>query len=159
MKGVTKISVCDDISLITFNGIGSDLKFISDVFTTLAAAGINMDMISQTAPTGDKISVSFTVCGHDLIKVLSLIKNYTEKYPKFKPLVTGSNSKIQLFGEEMRHTEGVAAKVFSAVAGAGAQVLMITTSEVDISLLLTSYNLDETLDALQKTFELNEISL
>ncbi|MEG2852513.1 MAG: hypothetical protein RR879_06630 [Hydrogenoanaerobacterium sp.] len=91
MKGVTKISVCDDISLITFNGIGSDLKFISDVFTTLAAAGINMDMISQTAPTGDKISVSFTVCGHDLIKVLSLIKNYTEKYPKFKPLVTGSN--------------------------------------------------------------------
>ena len=159
MNGVTKLSLCDDISLITFNGISTDLKFISSVFTSFSAAGINLDMISQTAPMGDKVSVSFTISGKDLIKVLSLINEYKEEYPELKPLITGSNSKIQLFGEEMRHTEGVAAKAISAVANAGAQVLMITTSEVDISMLLTSYNLDETLMALKEAFSLDTITL
>lgn len=159
MNGVSKLSVCDDVSLITFNGINSDLKFISAVFTELASAGINIDMISQTTPIGDKVSVSFTASGDDLVSILSLIKKYKAEYPLMQPMITGSNSKLQLFGEEMRHTEGVAAKAISAVAGAGAQVLMITTSEVDISMLVTSYNLDEALDALQKAFKLPSIDM
>ncbi|WP_312642224.1 ACT domain-containing protein [Hydrogenoanaerobacterium sp.] len=152
MNGVSKLSVCDDIALVTFNKIGADLKFISAVFTDFAKQGINIDMISQSAPTGDLVSVSFTVAGEDLIKVLALTNKYKAQYPDIKPLVSSSNSKVQLFGEEMRNMEGVAAKAISTVAGADAHVLMITTSEVDISLLLTAYNLEQTIELLETEF-------
>ncbi|RPF48507.1 aspartate kinase [Hydrogenoanaerobacterium saccharovorans] len=152
MNGVSKLSVSDDIALVTFNKIGADLKFISAVFTDFANEGINIDMISQTAPTGDFVSVSFTVASEDLIKVLALTNKYKKQYPDIKPLVSSNNSKVQLFGEEMRNMEGVAAKAISTVASADAHVLMITTSEVDISLLVTDYNLEQTVELLETEF-------
>lgn len=152
MNGVSKISVSDDIALVTFNRIGADLKFISSVFGDFAGQGINIDMISQSAPTGDRVDISFTISGDDLVKVLALVNKYKADYPDVKPLVSNGNSKVQLFGEEMREMEGVAGKAIAAAAAADAHVLMITTSEVDISLLLSAYNLDQTISLLEQQF-------
>lgn len=153
MNGVSKLSVCDDIALVTFNRIGTDLKFISAVFTDFATEGIVIDMISQSAPTGDLVDVSFTVSGSDLVKVLALTNRYKTLYPNIKPLVSSGNTKLQLFGEEMREMQGVAAKAIATVSGVGSGVLMITTSEVDISLLLSSGNSEQILEALEETFQ------
>lgn len=150
MNGVSKLSVCEDIALVTFNRIGADLKFISAVFTDFSKEGVVIDMISQSTPTGDLMNVSFTVAGADLVKVLALTNRYKAQYPNIKPLVSSGNSKLQLFGEEMREMSGVAAKAISTVAEMGASVLMITTSEVDISLLLSGGN--QPLEALEATF-------
>ena len=152
MNGVSKISVSDDIALVTFKRIGADLKFISAVFGDFAEQGINIDMISQSAPTGDRVDISFTISGDDLVKVLALVNKYKADYPDVKPLVSNGNSKVQLFGEEMREMEGVAGKAIAAAAAADAHVLMITTSEVDISLLLSAYNLDQTISLLEQQF-------
>lgn len=150
MNGVSKLSVCEDIALVTFNRIGADLKFISAVFTDFSKEGVVIDMISQSTPTGDLMNVSFTVAGADLVKVLALTNRYKAQYPNIKPLVSSGNSKLQLFGEEMREMSGVAAKAISTVAEMGASVLMITTSEVDISLLLSGSN--QPLESLEAAF-------
>ena len=50
MNGVSKISVCDEIALVSFQRIPSDIATLASIFTRLANAKVNLDMISQTAP-------------------------------------------------------------------------------------------------------------
>ena len=58
MNGVSKISVCDEIALVSFQRIPSDIATLASIFTRLANAKVNLDMISQTAPQGqDRKSV------------------------------------------------------------------------------------------------------
>lgn len=66
--------------------------------------------------------------------------------------MSSGNCKISIFGEEMRGTPGVAAKVFSAVSKVKADIRMITTSEVDISLLVVKADADMTVDAIREIF-------
>ena len=147
MNGVTQISVTEDVSLITFIKVPNDLKIISGIFDAVSEAGINIDMVSQTAPQGQHVNFSFTVGNDDTIKVLSLANSL-----KIKPMVSTGNCKVQLYGEEMPQMHGVFAKVISSVSTTDAELLLITTSEVDISLLVSSALVHEVVDALERDF-------
>ena len=68
-------------------------------------------------------------------------------------LVSGGYSKINLFGEEMVTSCGVAARALAALAGANIEIVLITTSDLDISLLIRQQDEDTALDALHKAFE------
>ena len=69
-----------------------------------------------------------------------------------KPLISGGNVKLQLFGEEMRTTPGVAARAIAALAKAEAELMLVTTSEVDISLLVTKAHSESAVEELKKEF-------
>mgnify|MGYP002422031695 CR=1 FL=1 len=68
-------------------------------------------------------------------------------------LVSGGYSKINLFGEEMVTSCGVAARALAALAGANIEIVLITTSDLDISLLIRQQDEDAALEALHKAFE------
>lgn len=147
MNGVTQISVTEDVSLITFTKVPNDLGVIAGIFRSVSEAGINIDMVSQTAPQGQFVSFSFTVGNEDTVKVLSLVNSL-----KIKPMVSTGNCKIQLYGEEMPRMHGVFAAALASAATTAAELLLVTTSEVDISLLTTSAHLQEALEALERDF-------
>lgn len=155
MKGVSKINVTEDISLVTFNNIPRDLNLTAKILTEFSAQGINIDMISQSAPVGATANVSFTAASSSLLKTLEIINSYREAYPSIRPLVSDCNCKIQLFGQEMRDTPGVAAEAFSVVSGVSNEIMLITTSEVDISILLPRHSMQEAVDSLTAHFGLN----
>ena len=115
---------------------------------------MNIDMISQTTSQGGDISFSFTVAGNDMVKALELLKRTNTEGAAVKPLVSSGNTKIQLYGEEMRDMYGVAARAIDVVARTGAQVVIITTSEVDISMLCAGAHVDECIVELEKAFSL-----
>ena len=73
---------------------------------------------------------------------------------KSSPLISVGYSKLNLFGEEMVTSCGVAARALSALAKAEIEVLLITTSDLDISLLVRSENEDAALELLSQTFAL-----
>ena len=98
------------------------------------------------------MSVSFTVPSADLPQVLTVIGQIRKKYPAAKLFVSSGNSKIALYGPEMKEMYGVASAAIRAVTASGAEVTMITTSEMDISLLMTDFHLDDALAALEKAF-------
>lgn len=154
MHGVDSITVTEDVSLITFGKIPMDLSLISDIFLQFSEAQINIDMISLAAPRGDTTSVSFSLPSDNLVRVLELVNRYREAHPSLKPLIAGGNVKIQLFGSGMRDMWGVAARAMAALARTGAELMLITTSEVDISFLVTRAHYEEALAALQEEFEL-----
>ncbi|MBC8569568.1 ACT domain-containing protein [Zongyangia hominis] len=152
MNGVQQISTVHDIALITFNKAPAKLDFISHIFTAFSEGGINIDMISQTPPQGEFVNLSFTVEGDSLASALAIIAKLREDYPSIKPMVSSGNCKISLFGEEMREQPGVAASAIAAVAKAQTEILVITTSEIDISFLFTEANYHDALVSLEETF-------
>lgn len=113
-----------------------------------------MDMISQTAPQGGKIGLSFTFDDNDVSQVLVLSSELREKYSDLTPFITGSNSKILIYGEGMREQPGVSAAAFGALAEAGINIIMVTTSEIEISLLVSKPDTLKAVEVLKKAFDI-----
>jgi aspartate kinase len=154
MRGVTKIDYCDDISLISYNAVPADIAFMADIFGAFSDAGIVIDMIAQTAPVGNKTSISFTCPDKDMVKVLEIFNALKKSHNGVTPLVSGSNSKIQLYGEEMRTAHGVFAAALDVLRDKDIELKQVTTSEVDISLLVDAAHVAVAMEALKTCFKL-----
>lgn len=131
------INVSNEISLIVLDNVPSDLCFMVGVFTSLAENNVNIDMISQSPAQGAISRLSFTLPDGELANAFKVISEYRETYKDLKFAVSSGNYKISVSGEEMRTQPGVAAKVFSAVAKAQADMRLITTAETEISMLIS----------------------
>ena len=153
MHGVSKSSVTEDISLICFHHIPHNLSLAAQIMTEFSRQNINIDMISQSAPVGETSDISFTVSSGDVVSALAVIRSFRGQNPSVHPIVSGGNCKIQLFGEEMRSRPGVAAQAFSLVSSVTNEIMFITTSEVDISILIAQHALPAVLDALKQYYE------
>lgn len=155
MNGVSNITVSEGVSILTYAKIPSDLKLLHSVFAAFASEKINIDMVSQTAPSDSTVSISFTVPDSEMVKALRLTNEISKGRPALtKPMVSSGNCKIQLAGEEMRHMHGVVSDAIGALAKAGAEPVLITTSEVDISLLIAPSALEDAVRALTAAFGL-----
>lgn len=144
------IDVFDDVTLIILQNIPANMSFVTEVFEKIAAMEVDVDMISLTPPKSSMTSLSFTVSDDDLVKILG----YTSKLNDgtIKPIVSSGNCKISVSDAAMENCPGVAAKIFAQAAKAGADVRLITTSESQVSLLVTKSDFDATYSALQAAF-------
>ena len=140
MKNIDNITMIENITLISINDSPADFKVVAQIFEMLSNAGIDVDMISQNPPQGKTSNLSFTVNDEDLGKIFETASKLRELYPELKLAISSGNTKLSVFGEGMKNCPGVASKVFSAISSANVEVRMITTSEVDISVLV--YNHD-----------------
>lgn len=152
MNAVDKISVTENITLISLNDSPADFKIVAQIFDMLSKAGIDVDMISQNPPQGKTQNLSFTVQDEDLVKVFETASKLRELHPELKLAISSGNTKISVLDEKMRNCPGVAAKVFTAIAETDAEIRMITTSEVDISVLVYSHDGDSVYSALKSEF-------
>lgn len=151
MNGVSKITVTEDVALVTFRRVPNDLCVLASIFTQLADAKVNLDMISQTAPQGHRIDISFTLRSNQLVEVLGLANQFQTAHD-LKPMVSNGNCKIELYGEEMRDRYGVASAAIAAIAKTDAELTLISTGEVEISLLVPQSSCDEAVRALEEAF-------
>ena len=147
-NGITQITYADDITLITLSSLPCDSKAVADVLTAMSDSGVNVDMISQTAPQGGTIRLSFTLSDDALGTALSVLS----KLPAVKPEILPGNCKIALYDANMVNTPGVAAGVFTLLANAGIQVILVTTSEVDISILVSAHSLPDALAVMTESY-------
>lgn len=134
------ISIKHDITLITLCEVPSDPCIISSIFESISAAGINVDMISQSAPHGSRIEISFTVDEVNFASVLTITNEFKKLYPDISALVSSENVKITVADEAMKSETGVAFRIFKAAALADTEIKLVTTSETEVSLLVDSYN-------------------
>ena len=151
MYGVSKITSEQNILLTTFPGAQYSAQSLAEHLEVFARAGIVVDMICQSAPRGTAVDFSFTTSYANFTRVMQALPAAAKAHP---PLVSGGYSKINLFGEEMVTSCGVAARALSALAQAGIEIVLITTSDLDISLLIRQQDEDTALQALQAAFSL-----
>ena len=135
------ITAYEDISLITLQNIPADIAFIADVFKKIAELGVDVDMISVSPVQSSRTSVSFTINDDDLITTLS----YTSKLDdgSVRSIVSSGNCKISINDEAMINCPGFAARVFELAADTQTELKLITTSECQISILVTKADFDE----------------
>ena len=150
MYGVSKITSEQNIMLTTFPGAQYSAQSLAEHLELFAKAGIVVDMICQSAPRGTEVDFSFTTSYRNLAAVMAALPEAAKAHP---PLISGGYSTLNLFGEEMGTSCGVAARALRALAGAGVEIVLITTSDLDISLLVRQQDEDTALEALQKAFE------
>ena len=146
----TQISTVSNITLITLQGSPATTSFIADALTRISELEINIDMISMPPNHGANAGLSFTIDDDDLIKILAFTKTLKEE-TGIKVIVSSVNHKISVYDPAMKNTPGMAARVFNAIAASDADIRLITTSEVEISLLVTEADYDTVLAALEKT--------
>lgn len=153
MYGVTRIDTFEGVALVSFKKIPTDTRLLADIFQLYARNDINLDMISQTSPISNHVSISFSCFEIDMVKVLAISNQLQSNYPDLRPMVSSGNCKIYLYGEDMRQTPGVFARAVEALSKTSVEPQLITTSEVDISLLVTAAQQDEAYTALKEAFE------
>ena len=154
MYGVSKISIEPSLMMISVQDVEFKGNSLARYLQIFADTGVVVDMISQSAPHGTTMDFSFTASSSDLPLVMKAISAANlDKDAKAAPLIS-VGSKLNLFGEEMVTSCGVAARALNALAMTGIEVLLITTSDLDISLLVRAENEDAAYEALKKAYEL-----
>ncbi len=88
------------------------------------------------------------------MRVFEVANQYREQHPSIKPLVSTGNCKIQCSGKEMREMHGVVAAAISALSSCDAEILLITSSEVDFSILITPTQIVDAIAKLNEAFGL-----
>ncbi|WHH59021.1 ACT domain-containing protein [Petroclostridium sp. X23] len=153
-KSITTLSVVNDVTLVTLNNIPNKIETIANIFTAIAKESVNIDMISQTAPYRDVINISFTLPDDALSTVLNTVGRFKKTIPELRVEVNSNNSKLSVYGEVMRTTPGVAARVFTILAQENIQVKLVTTSEVDISCLIYERDAGKAMEAIKREFKI-----
>jgi aspartate kinase len=126
------------------------------VFTHLAKYAIPIDMIVQNVGTEGRANISFTVLRDDLPKTLKASRAIVEEVGAVDASFDEGVSKVSAVGLGMAEQPGVAAKMFRALADAGVNILMITTSEIKISALVARRDALTALRAIHVAFELDK---
>ena len=154
MYGVTKITSEQNIMLTTFPGAQYSAQSLAEHLDVFAKAGIVVDMICQSAPRGSEVDFSFTTSYDNFTTVMRTIPQALVGRDEPAPFISGGYVKINLFGEEMVTCCGVAARGLAALAKKDIEVHLITTSDLDISLLIRGENEDAALEALKEAYQL-----
>jgi len=141
---------------VTVVGVPDKPGEAAAIFQGLAAAEINLDMIVQNSSTGGtgRTDVSFTLPATDGATALAALTKVKAQIGFEDLLYDDHVGKLSLVGAGMRSHPGVSAKFFSALAEAGVNVEMISTSEIRISVVCRDTDLDVAVRAVHDAFDL-----
>lgn len=136
---VTGIAFTRDEAKITLVKVPDRPGVAAAVFGPLARAGVNVDMIVQTAADEDNTTeITFTVSKGELDRARKILEGEKEKIAYTKVICKDDVSKISIVGIGMRSHAGVAATMFETLAKKGINIQVIETSEINISVLVAS---------------------
>ena len=141
------ITVSEGITMISMQNISSDMNIIADIFEKIAQLNIDINIISLSPVQSSKTTLSFTIKDDDLIKILE----FTSKLEgNIKPVVSSGNYIISILDENMENSPGVASKIFRACGNAGTDIRIISTSEVQLSLVVTLADFQDAYNSIEE---------
>jgi aspartate kinase len=141
---------------ITIVGVPDEPGEAARIFETVALAETNIDMIVQNVSTEGtgRTDISFTLPKSDGPAAMAALHKVQEKVGFRGLLFDDHVGKVSLIGAGMRSHPGVAAKFFAALAEAGVNIEMISTSEIRVSVVCRDSDLDAAVRAVHDAFEL-----
>lgn len=144
-------------SKITVTAVPDRPGIAAKLFKDIADAGIVVDMIVQNVSgDGKATDISFTVPKTDSRKTLKLTEEIAKELKAGGVTLREDIAKISIVGVGMRTHSGVAAKMFSTLAGHGINIMMISTSEVKVSCVIDAKYTELAVRVLHDAFELGK---
>jgi len=142
---------------VTVAGVPDVVGQAAKIFRAIATAGINIDMIVQNisaAATG-LTDISFTLPRDDGEAALAALRAVQPEIRFENLLYDDRIGKVSLVGAGMRSHPGVTATFFGALADAGVNIEMISTSEIRISVVVDENEVDAAVTATHRAFDLD----
>jgi aspartate kinase len=138
---------------VTVNRVPDRPGVAAALFGSLAAAGVNIDMIVQNVSHDGSTDISFTVPRANLVDAERIAKQVAGEIDAESVDVDAEIAKVSLVGAGMKSHPGVAAKVFETLASAGINIEMISTSTIRISCVVRADEVEAAVQALHESFD------
>ncbi|MCX5780618.1 MAG: aspartate kinase [Firmicutes bacterium] len=129
----------------------------SIIFKMLAAEGINVDMVIQSAMRDDRNDIAFTIERNTFNRARPVVSEIVMKIGASGMSFQTDVAKISIVGAGMQSNPGVAASMFDALAHKGINIQMISTSEIKISCIIDEDQIETAVQALHDKFNLDKI--
>lgn len=154
-KHVRGIAHDTDVAKITMAGVPDRPGIAHAIFTPLADAGINVDVIVQTASRAGNAEISFTVGRPDYVRALEITKQVGRQLGATVEGV-GGLAKVSIVGTGLQSYPGDAAKMFGTLAERGINIDTITTSDIRITCVIAESEIPAAVQSLHAAFELDQ---
>lgn len=126
----------------------------AEIFGTLSNASINVDMIVQTIGRDGKTDVDFTIPKTDLASCKNILNSFQARAESIE--YDENIAKVSIVGLGMKSHSGVASATFSTMAKENINIMMISTSEIKISMIIDIKYAELAVRALHKAYELDK---
>jgi aspartate kinase len=143
-----------NVAKVTLVEVPDQPGVAASVFQPLAEAGINVDMIVQNIGHGGATDLSFTIPQVELAKAKRILDPIVRELGSREMTTDSSVAKISIVGAGIQNAPGYAARMFQALAAAGVNIEMISTSEIRITTIIAEDALETAVRALHEAFEL-----
>ncbi|MBD1156638.1 aspartate kinase [Pelagibacterales bacterium SAG-MED20] len=152
---ITGITSTKNDAKVTIIGVKDKPGVAASIFKPLSLNQINVDMVVQNISLNSKeTDLTFTIRSEDLKKTEKTIKQ--NKNISFRKISYDNNvSKVSIIGVGMITTPGITYRMFQALALKKINIMVISTSEIKISVLISNKNVKKAIVALHKEFKLD----
>ncbi len=141
---------------VTVVGVPDRPGEAAEIFTTVAGADINVDMIVQNVSTEHgRTDLSFTLPQNDGAKAIAALLAAKERIGFLDVVYNDAIGKVSIIGVGMRSHPGVTARFFRALAETDVNIEMISTSEIRISVVVAIDDVDRAVRAAHTAFDLD----
>ena len=149
VSGVARDNNCARVAIINLDDTpGTAFK----VFSLMAKHNVNIDIILQSVGRDNKKSISFTIRQDDAERVEKILRDAKEMLGYEDISINTKVAKVSIVGAGMASATGVASKMFEALASAGINIRMISTSEIKISVLINEEDSEKAVKAIHEEF-------
>jgi len=145
-----------NVAKITVLGVADRPGVAAAIFEPLGKAGISVDVIVQNIGRSGHTDLTFSVAESDLKAAVKLVRSALKKIGARSISSAGGIAKLSIVGTGMLGTPGIAGRMFRALADAGINIEMISTSEIRITCLVARDQVEKGVRVLHKTFELEK---
>jgi len=152
---ITGITSTKNDSKVTIVGVKDRPGVAAAIFKPLSLNQINVDMVVQNISlNGKETDLTFTIKSEDLKKTEKIIKQ--NKKISFRKFTHDNNvSKVSIIGVGMITTPGITYRMFQALASKKINIMVISTSEIKISVLISNKQIKKAVAVLHKEFKLD----
>lgn len=155
---VSGVAYSRDEAKITLYGLPDHPGVSSAIFSRLADANVNVDMIVQShARTEGSANMEFTVGKRDAARAVEIVKGAQAQIGFDEVAVNDDVAKVSVIGVGMRSHAGVAKTMFGALAEKGVNIQVISTSEIKISVLIDAAYTELAVRALHAAYGLDQL--
>jgi aspartate kinase len=153
---ISGIAFHRDEAKITVLGVQDKPGVAFHILGPISDANIEVDMIIQNQSVDGKTDFTFTVSRNDYQRALAVLEGEREALGYTRILGDAKVSKVSAVGVGMRSHVGVASQMFRTLADEGINIMMISTSEIKISVLIDEKYMELAVRALHKAFDLEQ---
>ncbi len=145
-----------DVAKITIRHVPDRPGVAAEIFAPLADAHLSVDTIVQNASEEGFTDITFTVAKNDLRRALPHVQTVAKEIAAQDVIADERMGKVSIVGTGIQSAPGYAARMFRALADAGINIEIISTSEIRITCIVPEDRVADAVRALHRAFELEK---